>query len=102
MLTRDVIDAGGYSRPNQPHSIVIYEGLHAEGAGWTQPVWKYVNVAMHELGHALFGFQHVNSGPNRGNYYDPNSIMDYRMSYKYGANFGLQDQKIIKNSIWGQ
>jgi hypothetical protein len=97
-LGTDRIGAGGYSRLNDPQSIIVYNELNSQRSGREIPLWMYVNASMHEIGHALFGFNHDHNGFTD----DPSSIMDYRSSYKYGAGFNTAQQNIIINSVWGR
>jgi hypothetical protein len=97
-LGQDELESGGYSRMNDPHSIIIYNGLSETGAGKSVPMWKYINATLHEIGHALFGFNH----DSRGMTSDPSSIMDYRSAYIQGAGFNKTQQFIIMQSKWGK
>ena len=54
---------------------------------------------MHELGHAIFGFNHNYLGIN-GNVPVP-SIMGYDYVYIPNQNFSSMEQSIIKLSRWG-
>lgn len=98
-LGYDRLEAGGYAYLNDPHSMVIYNGLSAEGAGKSVPMWMYVNASVHEIGHGIFGFDHA-AGTGFTN--DPSSIMDYRSVSRQGAGFNAAQQAIIMGSVWGQ
>jgi len=97
-LGQDRLEAGGYATLNDPHSMIIYNGLSATGANKTIAMWKYINATVHEIGHGLFGFDHDSSGMTS----DPSSIMDYRSTYTQGAGFNGEQKVIIMESIWGR
>lgn len=88
-------DIGGAAVPGS-HKAKVYDGLTSMGEIAVLPSWKYVNVAMHELGHAIWSFQ--------GDVYGGclTCIMDYDGAYNYNSNFTDSEIKIIINSIWGQ
>ena len=93
--------ASGYAYRNDPHSIVIYNGLNPNVSSSSTPAtWNYVNATIHELGHGLFGFTHTAKGFTN----DPTSIMDYRSNYLRvrNVNFNAAERKIILKSKWGQ
>jgi hypothetical protein len=91
-------NAGGHSRLGS-NSAILYNGLNINGRNRSFPTWMYVNAAMHELGHGIFGFDHDKNGFTD----DPNSIMDYRSGlYKNKiVNFSIKEQLKIRSSIWG-
>lgn len=97
-LGQDRLEAGGYATLNDPHSMIIYNGLSATGAGTSVAMWMYINATVHEIGHGVFGFDHDSSGMTS----DPSSIMDYRSAYTQGAGFNGAQQVIIMESIWGK
>jgi len=89
---------GGYAELNSGEAI-LYTGL-SDNYSLTDRVvetWKYVNVSMHELGHAVWGFKHDENGHT--NYRD--GIMDYRSTLRNGANFSPENVLFIKHSQWG-
>jgi len=89
VLGQDSYGAGGYVALNDPYSPVVYTGLSYQNSSAYQPIWKYVNASMHELGHGIFGFEHDENGYTN----DPNGIMDYRSVHKKkGANFSKDEQ----------
>jgi len=92
---------GGFAQLNSPNSAVVYPGLSSninKDKG-TIPIWLYVNVTMHELGHSLLGFNHEKDT----GYTDySEGIMDYRGVLRQGANFSPIEQLKIKQSIWGR
>jgi hypothetical protein len=95
----DRLDAGGYAKLNDPNSMIIYTGLSRSGANRKVDQWMYVNGALHETGHGVFGFSHE----SRTGYTDySSSIMDYRGVWKQGAGFSPSEQIIIMESKWGK
>jgi RHS repeat-associated protein len=60
-----------------------------------KPTWKYVNGAMHELGHGVFSF--IDKPPNDGKI---EGIMDYDVCWDEGVNFTEEERNEIR-SKWG-
>lgn len=56
------------------------------------PKWLYLNAALHEVGHAVFGFGHVTEGT---------SAMWARNAYAGPAGFDQHQRNIIMKSKWG-
>jgi hypothetical protein len=97
-LGQDRLEAGGYATLNDPHSIIIYNGLSPTGANSSVAMWKYINATVHEIGHGIFGFDHDSSGMTN----DASSIMDYRSAWTRGAGFSGAQQVVIMESKWGK
>jgi hypothetical protein len=87
-------EKGGYATRNDPNSPVIFTGLNPNSLNLSLPEAEYVEAAMHELGHGIWGFYH----DRNGNAPDPNSLMDYRYS---GLNYSEDEKKQIRESQWG-
>jgi len=87
---------GGFAG-NFTNEAWVYTGLSRyDYNNTTVPLWKYVNVSMHELGHAIWGFWHDENGFTSF----PDGLMDYRGTLKRGANYSPVEQKQILNSGW--
>ncbi len=98
-------DVGGYGEDGQ---IVIYRGLAGVGNHNAKdrdlPTWLYVNVALHEIGHAVYDFfgnketdtQNGLGHDVKGNSKVGTDIMDYEVAYKQGAVFSNEQKKAIK------
>ncbi len=88
-------DIGGQAVPGS-HKAKVFNGLTSRGNITVLPTWKYVNVAMHELGHAIWSF--------KGDVYGGclTCIMDYDGTHNYNSNFTDSEILIILNSVWGQ
>lgn len=87
---------GGYAEPGSDEAIVFTgNNTYNRHGNSNRPLWLYVNVTIHELGHASFGFEHPSPG-------DPTTIMDSRESSTNPlANFSESQQNTIRNSKWG-
>ena len=96
-LGKDRIDAGGYAELGS-HKAVVYKGLSPFGEkGNTIPMYKYVNAVLHELGHAIYSFNHDENGDTESGV----GLMDYKHTYTKGANFDQYQQKIISMLAYG-
>jgi hypothetical protein len=95
----DVLSSkGGFAVLNS-NKAVVYNELNTSGKPTNSPMWKYVNVAAHELGHAIWGFSH----PLNGFTSCPECLMDYRgSSNNPGSMYNPEEQKNIRTSSWGR
>ena len=92
ILGRDELDAGGYAYQNDPHSAIVYKGLSSDpNPNISIPKWLYLNAALHEVGHAVFGFGHPKG----------NSVMWHKTAYKRPVGFNQVQRRIVINSKWG-
>jgi len=98
-------DAGGYGEDGQ---IVIYRGLvgikNNAAKDRELPTSTYVNVALHEIGHAVYDFFGKEKTDNqnglghdaKGDSKTGTDIMDYDAAYKKDAGFSDEQKKVIK------
>jgi hypothetical protein len=83
--------SGGYARHFSGLATVFSNAYN----GTTSDI---VTAVMHELGHAIFGFNDILLGAN-----GPPGIMNYNTLWNVPMpNFNQSQRNIIKNSIWGQ
>tara|TARA_R110000782_G_scaffold1246_1_gene4920 strand:- start:51701 stop:52306 length:606 start_codon:yes stop_codon:yes gene_type:complete len=76
------------------HKAVIYTGLisfNPTKKSKPIPLWKFVNTAMHELGHAIYGFEHDDEGDTETGV----GVMDYDHQFDYEADFDQFQQEAI-------
>jgi RHS repeat-associated protein len=98
-------DAGGYGEDGQ---IVIYRGLvgikNNAAKERELPTSTYVNVALHEIGHAVYDFFGKEKTDNqnglghdaKGDSKTGTDIMDYDAAYKKGTGFSDEQKEVIK------
>ncbi|WP_445455729.1 RHS repeat-associated core domain-containing protein [Flavobacterium sp. HNIBRBA15423] len=78
------------------NSVVIYGGGSILGRYWDLDPVRLARTAVHELGHAIFSFNHSKSGV---------MFWQYGGGNKSGSNafrFNTNQLEVIKNSQWGQ
>src|SRR5690606_26577306 len=83
------VGTGGFAELNSS-SAVIYKGLNPSNPKKPVSLSKYIDATLHEMGHAMFGFEHND---------DPNNRM-YPILGK-GQTFNELQLNIIKSSVWG-
>jgi RHS repeat-associated protein len=100
-------DAGGYGEDGQ---VVIYRGLvgikNHTAKDREMPNWVYVNVALHEIGHAVYDFfgnkeTSIKNGlghDSKGDSKDGKDLMDYDVVYKQEADYSDEQKKVIKET----
>ena len=91
-LGQDHYEAGGYSKLGS-HSAVLYTGLHPAGDKERAPLPTtiYVNAALHELGHAIYSFDH----DEKGNTNSGEGLMDYDHVFDTDAKFDRVQREVI-------
>ncbi len=88
----------GYSFPNQHNSTIIFTGL-GRNSGKCEPEWLYAMVALHELGHAMYGFEHDHDDGKE--YREGQGIMGYRSFARREPNFYFRSSQMDKiKSKW--
>ncbi len=89
----DVLDKGvlGFASLGSNEALVYGKGIYF-GSKYNPSTIDLVNVTTHELGHAIFFFQHIESGIMYKYYSTGSSLINY-----------TYDQRtFISNSVWGQ
>jgi RHS repeat-associated protein len=86
---------GGYAE-KWTDEVIVFTGRNTYNQqNRSLPTYLYVNITIHELGHASFGFDDYEGSSN------PGSIMNYRNIVNPNARFSEREQAIIRNSKWG-
>ena len=86
---------GGYAE-KWTDEVIVFTGRNTYNQqNRSLPTYLYVNITIHELGHASFGFDDYEGSSN------PGSITNYRNIVNPNARFSKREQAIIKNSKWG-